>query len=454
MFLKKVISTLVLTLIAASLGAHDDLHASDIGDHEAGPTPVTLTIEDALALALEKNPEIVAERYRQKATSSGVGQAFANLLPSINAEASVSHQENTQIVSSTLFGESFTERNDFDLDQTNASIRAEQVLFDGFQSLNAIREAQARREAGASALKGVEQNILFQTALMFITHVRDEKILNTLQASLRAHIEQVRQAEARFNGGVTTITDVSQAKARLAAARANLARGRAAHSQSKAELTALVGHFDQLLSPDNIDLPIPTTFDLALAQARSTAPSLLEFEALARASEKRAKSAKGRFSPTISAFASYRVADEPSIFTDQDQELVYGLRASVPIFQGGLRFARVKEATSLAREDRARLIAQERGLIARLTVLWSAISEAEIRVIAAGEQASANELALEGVVAEANSGLRATIDILNAENEYALSLTEIARADADLLIARYRLLSEIGVLAVPVDPEN
>ncbi len=406
-----------------------------------------LTMEGAFSRALATNPTIIAERYRQAATNAGVARAAAGALPQLNATGSLSQQRNDQTVNSILFDDTASEERTFKLAPTSFSVSAEQPIFDGLRTINAVKQANAQKAAGAAALRAIEQDVLLRTAIAYVGTLRDDTLVEIQQDSVAIHIERLKHTKARFEGGEVSKTDISQASARLAAARAQLASALTARTSSHEELRALIGDF-----PRSRILPMRPELPPTLADAKSivlqSSPDLGQRRALARASQRQVKIAASAFSPTLSAFATYRIADEPSPFTVRDQELAYGLRANVPLFLGGSRLAQAREARALAARDRAQVMTAEREALSRVASLWQFVAETDIRVMAAKEQIASSEDALNGVKIEHAQGLRTTLDVLNAEQERIVALANAARADFDQLTAAFRLKAELGALAV------
>ena len=69
-------------------------------------------------------------------------------------------------------------------------------------------------------------------------------------------------------------------------------------------------------------------------------------------------------------------------------------------------------------------------------------------IVSAKAQREANELALQGVLREAQLGARTTLDVLNAEQEYLNAEVALANATRDARVALFSLLSGTGLLTI------
>ena len=67
----------------------------------------------------------------------------------------------------------------------------------------------------------------------------------------------------------------------------------------------------------------------------------------------------------------------------------------------------------------------------------------------AREQVEASELAYEGVRLEQETGLRATFEVLEQEQNLLDARLALAQAERDLVVAERQMLASVGPLAVP-----
>lgn len=412
------------------------------------------TLQDALAMAYRSNPTIRAERARLRATEELKAQAWAAALPQVQASASYGSLEDTQ-TTSPIIGPGTTQTTN--LNPLTASVNAEQPIFNGFRNINAIKQARARVRAGGAELVGVEQDIMRRVATSYFDVLRDSTNFDSNRANVEVLIRQKQEADIRFKVGEVTRTDVSQAEARLAGARAGLAAAQARLAVSRSIYAELVGQSPATLEPAPALPALPETLDAAKALAKEYAPSVISAREIENANRKQVAIAKGALAPTISATAGYQYAEEPSTFLDKDENFAYGVRATMPIFLGGSNWSRIKEARALHDSSRARTDEAERRAEALVTAAWEQYVAAGITISSATSQVAANELALTGVRREAQVGTRSTLDVLDAEQELLNSRVSLANAQRDERVAAFALLAEAGVLnpdAIGVDAES
>ena len=422
----------------------------------AAPAAGAQTLEEALSAAYNSNPTIAAERARQRATKELTPQAIAGALPQITGGASLTKTDGTQTLDASAFDPNATGSfdRDFNLTTTTYQISGEQAVFTGFRNFNAIRAARSRVKAGAAELALVEQDVLSRAAGAYFDVVRDMAVFDANTNNVEVLGRQKREADLRFEVGEVTKTDVAQAEARLAQARANLTTAQARLAVSRASFIELIGAAPGTLERDPVLPRVPATLEESLSISREGAPSIVRARMAERAQKRNLQVAKGQFSPTVSLTASYQVSDEPSLFTLQDEQFAYGARASVPIFLGGLNISRVREAKALHDQSRRQIEEAERRADAAVTGSWEQLQAARANIASATAQIEASELALNGVRREAQLGVRTTLDVLDAEQEFLNAQVALANAERDARLATFQLLAAMGALGPDVEAES
>ncbi len=409
------------------------------------------SLQDAFMVAFKTNPTVQAQRAQLRATGELRAQALAGLLPQINAQGSYIIANTSQ---TSPAGGAFDIQN-AKLDQLSGAVTGDQLIFDGLRSINALRQAGDQIDAAEAQLMGIEQQLLTDVATAYFDVVRDMAVFSLNNTNVEVLLRQLDQASVRFRVGEITRTDVAQADARLAGARANLSSASAQLAVSRARYVQLVGQSPATLDGE-IPLPVlPTSVDEATNIAREIAPAILIARATERASKRGHKIAKGSLSPTVTATASYQYAEEPNTFIVETDTFAYGARVNVPIFQGGTRLSQIRQTKAQNDADRQRIYEAERQIKAQVISAWEQLTAAQANIESARAQVDANTLALQGVRKEALVGSRSTLDVLNAELEALNSQVALATAERNTQVAAYSLMSAIGLLtpqAVGVEP--
>ncbi|WP_165793796.1 TolC family outer membrane protein [Hyphococcus luteus] len=415
----------------------------------AGAPAAGETLDDALALAYQTNPTIRAERARLRAVRESKAQAWAGALPQVSASAS--YQKTDQTVTS-LFS---ADPNDPDptpqaqstnFEPLTAGVTAEQPVFTGFRNYNAIKQAGARIRAGGAQLVATEQQVLYDVAAAYFNVQRNMAVFELSNRNVVVLDRQREMAQARFDVGELTRTDVAQAEARLAEARARLSTAQGDLAIARSAYAELVGQLPGDLEPVETLPELPDTLEEAQAIAEQYAPALIAAREQAEISRRQVNIARGTFLPSVSLTAGYQYAEEPSFFVNNSEEFSFGARASMPIFLGGLNFSKVREAKALHSSDRSKIDEAKRAVDAQTISAWEKLVAARAVARSAASSVEANTLALEGVRQEERVGTRTTLDVLNAEQEMLNAEVSLVSAQRDAQTAAFGLLAAIGML--------
>ena len=204
------------------------------------------------------------------------------------------------------------------------------MLFDGFQTTNNVRTAEARVRAANESLRNTEQNILFNAASAYHgCHPRPPD-RGAARPATEFLNEQVRAARSRFEVGEGTRTDVAQAEASRSAAVAQLAAARAQALASAATYHQIVGEEPgKLKSPSARQEPSQEASTRRSRSRKTEHPAIIATEHLVDAAGFTVKAAEGALLPQFSASAgvsrNYRnTSPAPSPFLSSDGDVQLG----------------------------------------------------------------------------------------------------------------------------------
>jgi outer membrane protein len=262
--------------------------------------------------------------------------------------------------------------------------------------------------------------------------------------------EQLRQVRDRFQVSEVTQTDVSQAEAALAQARAGFYAAQAQLKTSAAGFRQIIGHEPKNLEPSRtIEKLLPKSLDEALHIALVEHPGVVAAMHQVDAGELAVKIAEGALLPTVSVNA--QVSQQYDSFfgargTRQVAAQVTGA-INVPIYQGGAEYASVRQAKEQLGQARFNADLQRDSVRASVAASFAQLESAKASIVAGQVAVSAAEAALEGVREEAKVGQRTTLDVLNAEQALLNARSSLVASQRDQVVASYAALGAIGRLS-------
>lgn len=397
------------------------------------------SLDETLALAELTNPRIE------------VGRAEAALAEEALEEARAQGRTRVTIGASAGYESVDTNRafafNAGDRPVGSANIEAALPIYTGGRVAAGIRAAKAGIDAADQSLESLRQQTYLQAVRAYMNVRSDRDALAIRQNNVELLREQVRAANARFDVGVVTRTDVALAEARLASSLAGEAAARAQLEASEADFQAVTGVAPGDLPPPPPIPNLPDSLEAALAIALETNPGLEAAREQVRAANEQIEAAEAEGRPTLEIVGSAGGQQD----WDQDiydTEVRALARGSIPLWQGGLVNSRVRSAR--LRRDRAQseVDAAERDVRAAIASAWYGYIAADRSIEASRRQVEAAEIAYEGATQELGVGTRTTLDVLDSEQDLLDARLSLVTAERDAQIAAHQLLQAMGLLTL------
>jgi outer membrane protein len=400
------------------------------------------TLQEALVRTYNSNPTITGQRAQLRTLDEAVAIARAQGRPQVSGTAG--------------FNQDLTRTGGGNGRNVNAGVDVSYPLFNGGSVRNSIRAADERVLAGRANLRATEGDIFTEAVGAYMDVIRDSSIVALNRNQVRVLETNLQASRDRFEVGDLTRTDVAQSEARLALAQSALELAEGRLTSSEENYRRVIGDL-----PDNLQPPpplptLPGTPEQAVEIALANNADLVAVAAQIRAAGLDVSIARADRLPTVNAIGSGRAtnflgtADEqfaPGASNTQTQTGV-GVQARIPIYQGGLVGARVRQAQAFQSQLLEQGVALERSIVAQTRAAFANYRAAEEAIDSNQTAVAANTLALEGVRAEQTVGTRNVLDVLNAEQELLNSQVQLVTARRDAYVAGFALLNAMGMTEV------
>jgi outer membrane protein len=416
------------------------------------------TLEQALTDAYLINPVLNAERARLRATDEQVALAKAGLRPFISGEADWNYV-NQNSDRSGLTGRSSSApsgANAIDLSAAGIStdgvthphgysVQLTQPLFEGFQNLNAIRQAKSTVQAARESLRSVEQTVLLDAVTAYVNVVRDAAIVRLRENDVTVLTEQLKATKDRFDVGEVTRTDVAQAEARRSEALSTLAAAQANLKTSNAAYEQIIGHPPgKLETPPSIRGLLPSSLDDAMTLGDGENPIILAAVYQEEASLYAVQQIMGELLPTATLHAQYSKRFDQSPQVSEIETTTVTGRVDAPFYQGGGVSARVRQAKETNNQLKKEVEDARLRVHADVIANWGILQSSGPAIASAKAAVDANKIALTGVREEEKVGQRTTLDVLDAQRELLNSQIGLVTALRDRVVAEYSLYAAVG----------
>ncbi len=226
--------------------------------------PSSLTLQQAVNIALEKNPLRKAAMADTKVAFAGVRTARSFLMPHVSfSETATRGDDPVYVFGSKLRQQRFTQA-DFTLNKLNTPLPFGNFstrfggtwnLFDSFATWHGIHQAKQMNEAAGHQLDRTDQEIVFRVVSSYYDVLLAAKELEVAEQSAKTAQSIMDRSQARFDSGLTVESDLLTAKVRIAARQQEVIRARNTLEVARAQLNTAMGM--------PLDAPFQTTEALA-----------------------------------------------------------------------------------------------------------------------------------------------------------------------------------------------
>ncbi|MEO0062221.1 MAG: hypothetical protein RLZZ08_781, partial [Pseudomonadota bacterium] len=398
------------------------------------------TLKEALAQAYLTNPSLQVARANLRATDENVPIRRADALPSLNGTVGYTEY---------LYQSGSNPGPDR---QGNGQVTLGVPVYAGGSVRNGIRAAETRVLAGRADLRGSESGLFSRVVAAYMDVIQNEAIVSLSRNNVQVLQVNLQATSDRFQIGDLTRTDVAQSQARLALAQGDLRTAEANLIRARENYVALVG-----AAPTNLEVPpalpgLPASPDDAVDVALQNNPDLLGAKERATAAGIDIRVAEAARLPRIDLTAGGTYSDYlgslpgsmAAITPGSSRAATAGVRATIPLFQGGRPAAQVRQAQARSAAALEQAIGTERDVISQVRAAYSSWRASSAIIASTQSAVDAASLSLEGVRAENTVGNRTILDILNAQQELLRAQVQLVTARRNAYVAGFTVLAAMG----------
>jgi len=407
------------------------------------------TLADAITAAYQSNPNIQAQRAAMRALDENYTQARAAYGLQASAQFSEGYGYAKGPQTRTQFGQTSTPYEDAIGSSSDLSIS--QALYTNGRYAARLKGVEAQIDAARENLRRIEMDLLVRVTNAYVSVRRDREVLRIAEGGEAFLRKQLQDTEDRYSVRQVTLTDVQQAKARLASAQTQLANARAQLNVTIASYASLVGHLPDNLEPEPDIDGLPATLDEAFNQAEESNPSLNAALFTEKASRLGVAEARAQRLFSVSARADYRNGPyQPYSAKHQNRSdtINAGITLTQPLFSAGQLSSQVRQSIEENNRDKLLIDDARRNMVLSVSQYWDQLVAARKSLVSQEEEMKANTIAFYGVREEERFALRSTIEVLNAQAELQNAQIGFVRGRANEYVGRVQLLAQVGTLEV------
>jgi outer membrane protein len=433
----------ILTMLAV-------LAPAALSAQQAKPT-IVLTVEEAIAMALQQNPFHLASQEKIAQARAGVRQAVSGFLPTLNAQGSDTLDEKLFVLEfpSMVPGEPPTRMSiDFTKDYQMA-FSFGLPLYAGGRLTAGYRQANYGLKASQESVRLSEQETILEAKRAFYGYLLAKEFSAVAEEGLALAEKFMENVKNLHAVGMASKFDLLRSEVQLANLKPQAIRARNSVDVAALGLKTVCGI--------DLDVPVEVKGELAappldaeardvVAEALEQRPEIRQLDYQRRMAGESLKIARGSILPTLALGGQYSVwADALNLRKGTWQNYyTISLSLSLPIFNGFESRARIGQSKAALRE----LDWTRKGLS---NAIAFEVRQAVLNLNQAREtllsQEKNVEQAREAVrIAELNyaEGLATNLDVSTAQVALSQARTNYSQALYDCVISQAQLEKAVG----------
>ena len=397
--------------------------------------------------ALAQDATIRASRAAADAGRERLPQARAGLMPSVSASVG-RNNNNLDTTTPNILGIPTTTNDQYFSDNKTLQLRQPLV---NMQRWLQFEQAKFVVDEVEATLDRDLQNLVVRVSGSYFEALMTDEQLELVLAQKSTYTAMLDAAKKGLAAGSGTRTDIDDAQARLDMAVAQELEARQNQDLTRRQLQMLVnapvGAVAKLnVSALKLEGPQPANLETWTTKAEQNSPEIKALQARLEAARKEVRKAQAGHLPTLDAVAQWSNSgsENTTRINSRFENKTLGLQLNVPIFSGGYVNSTIRQAVAEQTRAEESLEALRRDLGVRVHKEYRGVSEGVMRVRALEQAARSADQMLKSTQMSMKAGSRTQLDVLNAQQQYTMSLRDLAQARYIYLLSKIKLASLAG----------
>lgn len=401
------------------------------------------TLYEAVQYGMIANPDILLNTAKGLSAKQAIDKAKGGLYPSIDVTGGFGRQRSVNPTSAAIDDTPSTT-----LNIVESAVELRQRLFAGGGIINEVKRNQYLTEAQKWKTQGIAEDLALEITKNYFAVLLDERLYAYSIENLKAHKAVFKMIKERATAGITRTAEVDQANARLALAEANKISALADLQEVKINYAKTVGKW-----PENLQVPhvparksLPNNLARIIEKGLDNHPTVKSSYADIKEAKAQYDVARAAYYPEVNlVLNSSKNKNLGGLIGPNDSDTV-AVRMNYNAFRGGADAARIRETAyqvQEAYETKNRTLLELKETI---RLAWNAYVASALRIQPLKQHVTASRKTRTAYQDEFKVGKRTLLDLLDSQNEYYESQIELARAENDEILSRYRILNGMGCL--------
>ncbi|MDP2760691.1 MAG: TolC family outer membrane protein [Sideroxyarcus sp.] len=410
-----------------------------------------LGFKEAVERALSNDPTFLAAQANRQAAHERVTQAASDnfIQGTISASTSNNRREYTTRTTPPPANVPLEAYN-----MSSAQLSFTQPLW-RHSSMIAFTKSKLGVEQADYELNAAGQDVLIRLTQAWLDIMQARDDVQAAEAQVRTAQQQLDLSQRANAKGILSLTGLEEARSKHDQAVADLA-------VAQSDMEIRLGALEQIIGPVQLTPPkfseqYPTpqmgtaSLEQWLTKAETNNPGLLAAQRALEAANEEVRKQQAGHEPTLDLVASYGKTSQAAGITGGQAGFdsyvgSVGLQFNMPLSVGGGQSAKVREALAMKDKALQELEAARRQARMNVKQAWYTWRASTVREASAHQAVLSAELNIRGAQSARDRGVKADIDVLQAEQQHAIAQRDWRKARYDSLLSQLKLQAACGQL--------
>ncbi|MBN2373737.1 TolC family protein [bacterium] len=390
-----------------------------------------LSLPECMDIALSRNPAIKSAEENLIKARLQTRDAYSSILPKLSTGIDYAHFHSTPSPHD---------------DNYSFYVDLQQPIYDQGKYSVLKKQAYSSIEISESDLDIARQEVLSKVINAYLDTLKASEMVNIARESRDRLGEHLSVAKRRLEVGLVAKNDVLRAEMELANAESRLIHAGTGLSLSNEQLQKTLHMEDEPFSVASIEriAADEKTIGEWIELAYQKRPDYLQMLKRKELASLGISFAKTDFFPFVSLFGNYSKSGER--FFPDEEDITVGGRISIPIFEGGIRYTRLRKARhdlSLSEYGEADL---KRQIRADVMKAYLNLEDLKATLKAIDKQIEYAQENMRIVEIRYQEGEATNLDVLDANLLLEQAKTDFATLNYDFIMAQFAILKSTGGL--------
>ena len=418
-----------------------------IGFQNAYSEETTISLKQAIGIALEKNDELKASESSLKAKNDEIGISRSSLLPSLNVDENFVRTNNPTAVFSEKLNQGRFSQSDFEISALNdpepinnfkTSFSVEMPVL-AVQDYLSLKSSKSEYLSGKNEFERDRELLVFNIIQSYINVQTAKQFVLVAEKALESAKEHYRISKKRYNSGLGLYSDTLRASSEVSRAKQQMVSTIKTLNVEKRRLGLLLGS-GQSVDTDPTEIKIPLQDEQYYLDNSSHRSDIQALKIKHEDAKTNVLIAKSGYLPRFGLRGDYQLDDSNTPFGSDGESWFIGGYMRWELFNGGKREYEIAKAKN-AEEESFRLLESLKNSVAlKVYDAYLTVDEARKKTEYSKSALKSAEEGARLVEKRYENSLSPLVDLLDAQ-------LNLDRARAELVANKNEFLSSVARLS-------